>query len=266
VTPRTSEPAGADQPATKPADKPSEDIDPFANAQEPESKREFGTTGGFKVTPNVHSNPEIIPSEDWPKIENPTNFNRYFDRPINIWRVDGGYFGAFFPYMERGGSLFFATDKASKWTRIIDTPILELQRFKGHTFLASGDTFLATGGRFVDSNFSGGEAYLITRRPSGKWQAKKVFSSWRGVPRILGTSSTDTTFLKAESKSLVVFWLEDSHSESIFGADASGAIHYLGVTPRTSEPAGADQPATKPADKPAVKDQPSTPTPTIVPR
>jgi hypothetical protein len=33
-----------------------------------------------------------------------------------------------------------------------------------------------------------------------------------------------------------------------------------------AEPAGADQPATKPADKPAVKDQPSTPTPTIVPR
>ena len=32
------------------------------------------------------------------------------------------------------------------------------------------------------------------------------------------------------------------------------------------EPAGADQPATKPADKPPVKGQPSTPTPKVVPR
>ena len=33
-----------------------------------------------------------------------------------------------------------------------------------------------------------------------------------------------------------------------------------------AEQAGADQPATKPADKPPVKDQPSTPTPKVVPR
>ena len=35
---------------------------------------------------------------------------------------------------------------------------------------------------------------------------------------------------------------------------------------KKSEQAGADQPATKPADKPAVKDQPATPTPKDVPR
>ena len=33
-----------------------------------------------------------------------------------------------------------------------------------------------------------------------------------------------------------------------------------------AEPAGADQPATQPADKPSVRDQPSTPTPKEVPR
>ena len=238
--------------------------DPFANAQEPE--REFATTGGFTVIPEVGRNPEIIPSEDWPKIENPTNFNRYFDRADEIWKVDGGYFGAFGHRMRVGGALFFATDKASNWTRIIDTPILQLQRFEGDTFLATGDTFLAMGGCIVDNNSSGGAAYLITRRPSGEWHAKKVFSSWRGVPRILGTSSTGTTNWKVESKSLIVFCLGWYASESIFGADASGAIHYLGVTPRTSEQAGAGQPATKPADKPPVKDQPSTPTPKDVPR
>jgi len=88
----------------------SEEIDPFANAQEP--KREFGTTGGVTVTPAVGSNPKIIPSEDWPKIENPTNFNQYLGHPTRIWKVDGGYFGAFYLSKGGGGSLFFATDKA----------------------------------------------------------------------------------------------------------------------------------------------------------
>ena len=36
--------------------------------------------------------------------------------------------------------------------------------------------------------------------------------------------------------------------------------------PKTAEQAGADQPATKPADKPSVKDQPSTPTSKDLPR
>lgn len=40
----------------------------------------------------------------------------------------------------------------------------------------------------------------------------------------------------------------------------------IGVEKYKSEPAGADQPATKPADKPPVKDQPSTPTPKDAPR
>ena len=50
--------------------------------------------------------------------------------------------------------------------------------------------------------------------------------------------------------------------------ERSKLFHSLQVIVRTKagEPAGADQPATKPADKPSVKDQPSTPTPKGGPR
>jgi hypothetical protein len=235
-----------------------DEFDPFTDTpaamEQQATLKEFVTTAAFKVAPVAGWDPESIPSEDWPKIENPTSFNRHFDRPFRIWRVDGGYFSAF-DGGEWGGALFFATGGAPKWTRIIDTHIQDLERYEG-------DTFLATGG-LAHLSLSGGAAYLITRLPTGEWQSRMVFSSKVGIPRVAGTSATEI-FLKAESKKLIVLGLDDPMGrEPFFGVDTTGAIHYLGERSNNqpSEPAGADHSATKPADKPPVKDQPSTPAP-----
>lgn len=230
-----------------------DEIDPFAEPptvqEQKATPKEFETTAGFKVAPIEGGNPESIPSEDWPKIENPTNFNRHFDRPFRIWRVDGGYFGAF-DGGEWGGALFFATADSPKWTRIIDTHIQDLERFEG-------DSFLATGG-LGHLSLSEGAAYLITRLSTGEWQARMVFSSEIGIPRITGTSATDA-FLKAESKKLIVLGLEyPLGSEPFFGVDATGAVHYLGERTKNklSEQDGADQPATAPKSKSEGKEKP----------
>ncbi len=206
-----------------------EETDPFAViplgvSEKKEIKEEFETTGAFKVVP-VRGWIEGIPSEDWPKIESPTNFNRHFDRAFRIWRVDGGYFGAF-DGGEWGGALFFAADNAARWTRIIDTHIQDLERFEGDTFLAAGGV--------AHLSQSDGEAYLIIRQPTGKWQARKIFSSNMGVPRIIGTSATDA-FWRANSKKLIVLGLEyPLGSEPFFGVDVSGTIHYIGESTKTT--------------------------------
>ncbi len=62
-----------------------EDVDPFAETSSGEEQtvppESFETTGGFKVNPLNGSNPETVIAQDWPKIANPINFNRHFDRP-----------------------------------------------------------------------------------------------------------------------------------------------------------------------------------------
>lgn len=213
-----------------------EEIDPFAEPpaaeQKQEDKKTFMTTALFRVDPHAGTDPEGILSDIWPKIDNPTAFNRRFDRALKIWRVDGGYFGAF-DAGEWGGALFFAKDKASKWTRIIDTHIQDLQRFEGDTFVASGG--LAHGSR------SGGAAYLITMLPGGEWQIRMVFSSESGVPRVTGTSMTDP-LQKKESKKLIVLGLENPLDRSpFFGIDASGAVHYLGEREKNPTNEGESQ-------------------------
>ena len=224
------------------------EIDPFADTtpveEEQAPPKKFETTGAFDVNPVEGWNPESLRPEDWPKIENPTNFNRYFDRPFRIWRVEGGYFGAF-DGGEWGGALFFATHEATKWTRIVETHVQDLERFEG-------DTFLATGG-LAHLSLSGGAAYLITRLPSGRWQTRMVFSSEIGIPRVVGTSMTDA-FLRAASKKLVVLGLDYPLGRApYFGVDPVGAIHYLGERVPNKQPSeqdGADQPATAPESKP----------------
>ena len=230
-----------------------DEIDPFADtpraAEQQATPKEFETTAAFKVAPVAGWNPESIPSDCWPKIENPTSFNRHFNRPFRIWRVDGGYFGAF-DGGEWGGALFFATDGAPKWTRIIDTHIQDLERFDGDTFLASGG--------LAHLSLSGGAAYLITQLPTGEWQSRMVFSSEVGIPRVAGTSVTDI-FMKAESKKLIVLGLEyPMGREPFFGVDATGSIHYLGErTKNKPSEQGADGKPSE-ADQPPHKINPTT--------
>jgi len=205
-----------------------DEIDPFAVPSTTEEKqatpKEFETTGAFRVAPLMGSDPENVPPEDWgwrnlEKIEKPTSFNRHFDRPFKIWRVDGGYFGAF-DGGEWGGALFFATEGAPKWTRIIDAHIQDLVRFEG-------DTFLATGG-IAHLTLSGGATFLISLLPTGEWQARMVFNSKVGIPRVAGTSATDI-FMQAVPKKLIVLGLEfPLGREPLFGVDVTGVIHYLG--------------------------------------
>ena len=72
--------------------------------------------------------------------------------------------------------------------------------------------------------------------------------------------------LAAEGVGIPVFVKETKGAfEFMFGCCDEGGRDYH-VIASLVEPAGAGQPATKPADKPPVKDQPSTPTPKDGPR
>jgi len=207
-----------------------EEFDPFGDTlpalDERITPKMFETTGHFKVTPATEHNPPIIHPDEWSslnldKIENPSNFNRHFDKPSTIWRTDGGYFASF-DGGEWGGALFYATDGDVKWTRIVNTHIKDLERFDHEQ-----DTFLAAGG-LAHLGLSGGSAYIISRRASGEWNSRIVFRSDLGVPRIAGTTFTDI-FLKAKAKRLIAIKLENPlGSEPLFGIDITGAIHYLG--------------------------------------
>jgi hypothetical protein len=237
-----------------------DEIDPFAEPPTSEDKqvipKEFETTGGVKVAALTGQNPEIIPQDEWgwrnlEKIEKPTNFNRYFEIPSRIWKVDGGYFGAF-DAGEWGGALFFAVDGATKWTRIINTHIKDLERYDYES-----DTFLATGG-LAHLSLSRGTAYILSRLANGEWQARVAFRSDLGIPRVAGMSATDL-LLKAESKRLIVLSLEcPLGREPLFGVDVTGAVHYLGerANKKSSEQDGAGQPATRPEPKPEGGDKP----------
>lgn len=237
-----------------------DEVDPFAEPSTTEEKRvtpkEFETTGGGKIAPVTGQNPEIIPQNDWgwrnlEKIEKPTTFNRHFENPFRIWRVDGGYFGAF-DGGEWGGALFYAVDGATKWTRIINTHIQDLERYDYET-----DTFLATGG-LAHLSLSGGTAYILSRLPNGEWQARVAFRTDVGIPRVAGMSATDL-FLKAESKRLIVLGLEyPLGREPYFGVDANGVVHYLGERSdkTSSEQDGTGQPATRPESDSEGSDKP----------
>ncbi len=230
-----------------------DEVDPFAEPSTTEEKQatpeEFETTAAFKVAPVPGQNPEIITKIDWrwrdlEKIEGATSFNRKFDVPFRIWRVDGGYFGAF-NGGEWGGALFFAVDGATKWTRIINTHIQDLESYGYET-----DTFLATGG-LAHLSSSGGTAYILSRLANGEWQARVVFRSESGIPRVAGMSATDLHF-KAVSKRLIVIGLESPLGrEPLFGVDATGAVHYLGerANKTSNEQDGTGQPATRPESK-----------------
>jgi hypothetical protein len=237
-----------------------EEVDPFAEPSTTEEKQAtpegFETTGAVKVAPVTGPNPEIIPQDDWgwrnlEKIERPTSFNRKFDTPFRIWRVDGGYFGAF-DGGEWGGALFFAVDGATKWTRIINTHIQDLESYD-----YEADTFLATGG-LAHLSSSGGTAYILSRLANGEWQTRVVFRSEVGIPRVAGMAATDL-FLKAESKRLIVLSLESPMGrEPFFGVDATGAVHYLGerASKTSSEQDGTGQPATRSQSKSEGSDKP----------
>lgn len=236
-------------------------VDPFGlspqQQQQSPAEKGFETSAQFKVVPLSGWNPENIKREEWPDIRNPIEFNRRFDRPTKIWRVEGGFFGAF-DGGEWGGALFFATDRATKWTRIIDTHIQDLERFEGDTFLASGG--------LAHMSASMGAAYLITRKETGEWVPRKVFCSESGVPRITGTSSTDS-FLAATSDKLIVLELEHPlDPRLLFGIDRKGAVHYMGE--RRNEAPGKQEDAEKPAIKSKAEKQlePSVPQSEVHPK
>jgi len=195
-----------------------EEPDPFLDTSTP-SPKSFETTGFFKVEGNWQE-PEGTLRDMWPSIPSPVEFNRHFAEPSKVWRVEGGYFAAF-DGGEWGGGLFFAQDKAARWTRIVDAHIQDLCRFEGDEFLASGG--------IAHMSHEGGKAFLITRKPTGEWQSRRVFQSDLGVPRIVGTTMTNP-FGEANSMKMIVLDVSDSTGlpAPLMGINHLGAVCYLG--------------------------------------
>ena len=114
---------------------------------------------------------------------------------------------------------------------------------------------------------------------TGKWQNTKEgglsnghvsISPTGGSAYIVGSTGTLTGYLTR----IIVPVRHSQLSDKARQYPPPGKYYYIdkdpparnSADPTKAEPAGAGQPATKPADKAPVKDQPSPPTPRVVPR
>lgn len=223
---------------------PAEEVDPFADhgEQVPDPPKEgLFTAAGLTVKPVEGWNPKAIERADWPEVEPPTQFNRSFEAPTAVWRIDGGFLASF-NAGEFGGALFFARHDARKWSKILDAHVSHLERFEG-------DSYLAAGG-LAHLETTEGRAFLLTRGETGKWKAKLAFETQVGVPLIIGTSFTIPVF-EAKADKLIVIAL-DSHWgwDPLFGISQAGAVHYLGERLKEKAPEGG---VGKPTDAPDTK-------------
>lgn len=179
----------------------------------------FTTVTALTVEPPDEWNPELVPERDWPDAEAPTNFNRNFEAPSAVWRIDGGFLASF-DKGEFGGALFYLQHGAKKWSKIADAHVSHLQRFEG-------DSYLAVGG-FAHGMTTSGCALLLTRDNNGKWKTRIAFETEVGVPRIVGTTFSES-FLKAKAEKLIVIALDSRlGSNPLFGITQQGAVHYFG--------------------------------------
>ena len=199
--------------------------DPFATSETPdagavEAKGTFWTSSQFKVNPTDGWSPVTLKKKSYPDISAPVQFNSYFSEPASVWKVTGGFFAAF-DGGEFGAGLFYASDSATAWTRILDSHVQDFQQFEGDSFLASGG--------LAHLSMASGDSFLVTRTASGGWACKKVFSSIAGVPRIVGTSMTVSYEADADRTKLIVLELLYPEGGSpLMGVDKDGAIYYLG--------------------------------------
>lgn len=177
--------------------------------------------GGIEVEPIKKWNPQRVADDELPKLETPSEFKELvYEAPTAVWRVDGGFLGAF-NYGEFGGALFFAKRDSVKWVKILDGHISHLKRFEGERYLAVGG--------IAHLGLTEGRAFLLSRNDSGKWTSRKVYETQVGVPQILGTAVVKS-ITAAESEKLIVIEMAFSpwSWDPLFGISRSGAVHFLG--------------------------------------
>jgi hypothetical protein len=99
-------------------------------------------------------------------------------------------------------------------------------------------------------------------------QIEKRFekTSGRKLALILLEKNYNESEKPDESHTALVKLLLRGGFDRVIVTQAHSRLTIVEEIHKKSEQAGADQPATKPADKPPVKGQPSTPTPKVVPR
>jgi hypothetical protein len=239
---------------------PQDDQDPLAPPKPaPElklAKGEFFTTTGLVVKPlNEWSRPESVPLNDLPEIKAPTTFNRAFEVPSKVWRVDGGFLASF-DRGEFGGALFFAQHGSKRWTKIIDA-------FVQHLVCFEGDSYLVLGGLSHLASIRG-EAFILSRNNNGKWKFHSVFKTDLGVPVVLGTTFT-VPIDEAKAEKLVVIGLDSPWLVTPqFGISQQGTVHYLGVANeakknKESEPDGGANRRSMPIPNSDSKPAGSTP-------
>jgi hypothetical protein len=230
---------------------PEAELDPFNPTVEELKllKGEFLTTAGRIVKPLEGCNPKLVLRDEWPDITAPTTFNRAFDYPTAVWRIDGGFIASF-NAGEFGGALFFWQHGSKQWIKIVDAHVSHLECFEG-------DSCLAVGG-LAHFQTTEGKAILITRGKTGNWNSKIVFETEVGVPLILGTTFSNAIY-KAKAEKLIVIGLDSEWGwNTIFGISRNRAVHYLGenIKEKGSEQPVTGQSATRPVVKPEGGDKP----------
>jgi hypothetical protein len=189
-----------------------------SSAEEPVKAETFMTLGGFEVKSLSGNDPQI--AKQGPDLPAPTRFNRGFDRAATTWRASEGYFVSFLSG-ETGGGLFFAEEKATAWEMLVDGRVEQVQRVGDKQYLATGGT--------MQMERMNGTVHLIAMDKAGKWQARKIYESHLGVPRIIGTAVLESA--GGGGVPLTVIELDTKGAypvDAIQGVTPDGVIHYLG--------------------------------------
>ena len=109
-------------------------------------------------------------------------------------------------------------------------------------------------------------AFTSTGKPDDFAVLCQLVVPYRPSMRFLSIGSQVSPSLPSPSRSPFPSWLQMVVSHFHVWFSYRGLAPHLHCAHAGHTQAGADQPATKPADKPPVKDQPSTPTPKDGPR
>lgn len=196
---------------------------------------EYGGTTGINYPPLLK-----ILKKDWPKHEPPTALNGGFDIPSSVWRVNGGYFIAY-DAGEWGGALFFQRNGKNKLR-------LLLKGFVDSVVLFSNGTYVAAGG--LMHGMDHGAVYRIWVDEDLEWQTKQIFSTWTGIPKIIGLTRAGAALISITRTELYADQPKIIIKVSFFEIDADGNMEYLGQpklnTKRTSE---SSEPPTRPESK-----------------
>jgi len=108
---------------------------------------------------------------------------RWFDRPKAMWRIEGGFLGAY-DGGEFGGALFHFSNDGSQRTLIVGEHVNDV-------IMVGKNGYVVAGG-LEHLDFGIGTLIAVERDKDGSWNSKVISRFFDGVAAIVGKTNGDT--------------------------------------------------------------------------